>query len=141
MRRIRVAGHPLHPALVHLPLGLLVAVPILQLVGRFGPAPIWGEGARAALELGLLASVPAALAGVLDLFSMRAGDKAMMVAILHLSAMVAAVGCYALAWWVWDRPHTAFGLAVAGAALLVAGGYAGGKLVYTHNVATHAEPE
>ena len=28
MRRLRIAGHPLHPALVHLPLGLLAAVPV-----------------------------------------------------------------------------------------------------------------
>jgi len=61
------------------------------------------------------------------------------VAILHMSAMVGAVGAYALAWFVWDKPHTAFGLAVFGAALLLAGGYAGGRLVYEHNVATRAE--
>lgn len=140
MRRIRIAGHPLHPALVHLPLGLLLAVPILQLVGRFGPAPAWGAGARVVLELGLVAAVPAAIAGVVDLLSVR-GNKPMTVAILHLSVMIAAVGAYALAWWVWDRPHTAFGLGVLGAALLLAGAYAGGHLVYVHNVATRAEPE
>jgi len=29
MRRLRVFGHPIHPPLVHLPLGLLLAAPIL----------------------------------------------------------------------------------------------------------------
>lgn len=141
MRRIRIAGHPLHPALVHLPLGLLLAVPILQLVGRFGPVPAWGAGARVVLELGLIAAVPAAIAGVVDLLSVKGGGKTMSVAILHLSAMIGAVSAYALAWYVWDRPHTAFGLGVLGTALLLAGGYAGGHLVYVHNVATRAEPE
>jgi len=140
MKRIRIAGHPLHPALAHLPFGLLLAVPILMLVGRFGPAPAWATGARVTLELGLIAAAPAAIAGLLDLLTLRGDGRPMTVAILHLSAMVTAVGTYALSWSAWERPHAAFGLAALGAALLVAGGYTGGQLVYVHNVATRAEP-
>jgi hypothetical protein len=91
------------------------------------------------VELGLVAALPAAVAGVLDLLSVRMQGTQATVAVLHIAAMVSALLAFALARLAWDRPDTAVVLSLTGAALLVAGGAAGGHLVYVHGVATRTE--
>jgi len=141
MRRVRVFGHPLHPALVHLPLGVLTAAPVAQLVGRFADAPAWATAARVLVEIGLVFSVPAALAGVLDLLATPLKGAVGLMALLHISAMVTALCAFALAWYTWDRPDTALALSLAGLAVLLLGGALGGQLVYVHRVGPVAEDE
>jgi uncharacterized membrane protein len=139
MRRLRVFGHPLHPALVHLPLGLLLAAPVALLVGRFAEAPAWTSAARVCVELGLLCAVPAALAGVLDLLATPLRGAVGTVALVHVAAMIAGLCAFALAWYAWDRPDTALAFCLGGAAALVVGGAFGGHLVYVHRVGSLAE--
>src|SRR5690606_39772835 len=65
MRRLEFFGHPLHPATVHFPLGLLVGATAVDVLGWLWPA-IDGDAARLMLILGLVAAAPTVATGFLD---------------------------------------------------------------------------
>jgi len=135
MRRLRVLGHPIHPPLVHLPFGLLLAAPILLGIGWSGGGEGWVSAARYALDLGLIATVPAAPTGLLDLAAIRSDHPGLGAAFLHLGAMGTAWIAYAAARLTWDRPGIAAGALAVGVISLLIGGAVGGHLVYVHRVA------
>jgi uncharacterized membrane protein len=127
---MRIYGHPPHPAMVHLPFGLLAAVPLLDAAVRIGLAPAWDGAARAALDLGLLASIPAVLTGLLDLAALGAGHRGIGTAFIHLTAIGCALCAFGAARLTWDGGPLAAGLCWAGLAALALGGASGGHLVY-----------
>jgi uncharacterized membrane protein len=131
---MKVFGHPLHPATVHLPFGLLACVPLLDVAGRLELAPVWALSARTLLELGLLCSIPALLTGMLDLASLGSGHRSLGTAFLHLTAMGCALGAYGAAWLLWGQDPAAPVLCWVGLLALLVGGACGGHLVYVHGV-------
>ena len=106
-------GHPLHPA--------LVAVPI-------------GAGARRLTAIGCMAALPAALAGGTDWLSTDGEQR--RVGLVHAVLNDAALTCYALSWRARRRGARRRGLvlSLAGGGLLGAGGWLGGHLAYSLGV-------
>lgn len=94
MRRIRLFGHPLHPPLTHLPLGLLVGAFVWDAVGLWRGGDPWWTLSFWTLALGLASAVPAALTGLLDLASLPEDHPGGARALQHLSAAVGAVGLF-----------------------------------------------
>jgi len=132
-----VAAHPIHPAVVHFPLGLLLGSTIADLGQLVG---LWSEPRLAALLMaaGLAGGLAAMAAGLYD-FS-RLDETQVPHALRHMAAVSAAWLGYAVALYL--RRGTLAGeplpsaaslaLAFVSAAVLVLGGWLGGELVYRY---------
>ncbi|HEX7045849.1 MAG TPA: DUF2231 domain-containing protein [Burkholderiales bacterium] len=136
--RLDLAGHPLHPALVHFPLALWYAAVFWDAVGWWRAEPIWSEFAYWSLALGLLLALPAIASGVLDFLALGPEHPGLDTAARHMLAMLAATAAFGASWVV--RAATdpgapsawAIGLALVGSVLLGVGGWLGGTLVYRY---------
>jgi uncharacterized membrane protein len=94
-----------------------------------------------ALVVGLVATVPTALTGLLDWLTISAGTPLWRTATLHLTAMVSATVFFLLAALL---GHGAYGdgevtglpflLTLIGFGLLTLGGWIGGAIVYVHGM-------
>lgn len=117
-------GHPAHPLLVQVPIGTWVSATILDFLPRTGPA------SAALIAVGLGAAVPAAAAGAADWAAAR--PRQQRVGLVHAACNVAGVGLYgaSLAARLLRRPRSGRVLALAGMAMVSAGGFLGGHLSY-----------
>lgn len=133
MRRVRILGHPVHPITVHLPLGALITASAFELLA-LGGLPS-SEPARWTLAAGLLGGGIAVGTGLLDLLAAPEGPRVERRLLQHLTAMSAALACYAAAYALDpSSPAVVLGLHVSGLVLLAIGGWAGGELVYGQGV-------
>jgi uncharacterized membrane protein len=133
-------GHPLHPPLTDMTIGMFVLAAGLSIVGAAGGVE---EAAAKAMYLallgGLIVAVPTALTGLVDWLGIEWGTPRWRTATWHLSVMLTAVVAFALAAW---RQHPGYQhgdvttgglvLTLAGAVLLTLGGWLGGSLVFVH---------
>jgi uncharacterized membrane protein len=141
MRLLRgLPGHPIHPPLTDATIGMYVLAAALAIIGAAGAIQsAAAKGMWLALIGGLIVSVPTALTGLVDWLTIEWGSARWRIATLHLSAMLGAVTLFALAAWQQHRGYkhgdvTTAGLilSLCGAALLTAGGWLGGTLVFVH---------
>src|SRR6201994_2899083 len=79
-------GHPLHPVLVQVPVGAWMSAAFLDALGRDE------DGARHLIGLGLLASVPAALAGSADWAEQH--EQQLRTGVVHAAANSVAITLY-----------------------------------------------
>lgn len=135
-------GHPLHPALVHFPLGLLPASLVADLVGVLGVTGPWWTLGYWMLAAGLVAGVVAAGVGVVDLFALEPQHPALDVAVRHLIATGGALLLFLVSLLLRGGAGTpASGrvpwilvLSTSGVVALSVGGWLGGELVYRHGI-------
>ena len=120
-------GHPLHPALIALPLGCWGAATLMDLTGERGAA-------RKLVGLGLLAAGPAAASGLSDWMDTSGAER--RVGLVHMAANTAALTAYTASWRARRRNrHLAGGaLGLLGMGLAAAGGWLGGHLSYALGV-------
>jgi uncharacterized membrane protein len=120
-------GHPLHPALVAVPIGAWASATLFDLVGD-------DAGARRLTAIGCLAALPAALAGGTDWLSTDGEQR--RVGMVHALLNDAALTCYTLSWRARRRGARSRGLvlSLAGGGLLGAGAWLGGHLAYSLGV-------
>lgn len=141
-KSLRFAGHPLHPALAHVPVGAWVAVAVWDIGAILTGDPLWWRLGYGSLALGLAASVPAAAAGFVDFLGLSNGSRPERVATYHLTAMLSAATLYLASFLVrgGSAPPeggarvAALALEGSGLVLLLVGGWLGGELVYRHGV-------
>jgi nitrite reductase/ring-hydroxylating ferredoxin subunit/uncharacterized membrane protein len=127
-------GHPLHPVLVQVPVGAWMSAAFLDALGQDG------DGARHLIGLGLLASVPAAVAGSADWAEQH--EQQLRTGVVHAAANSAAIGLYAGSLLARARQRTGLGKALgyAGLAAVAVGGLLGGDISYRQaGGANHAE--
>lgn len=117
-------GHPLHPALVALPLGSWVSASVLDALPFTGPA------APALILTGLAGSLPAAAAGLTDWSDMH--EQQQRVGLVHSAFNTVAIACYttSLVKRARGRHLHGKGWALAGLVAVGVGGYIGGHLTY-----------
>jgi uncharacterized membrane protein len=133
-------GHPLHPPLTDATIGMYVLAAGLAIIGKAGAIQLAAaKGMWLALIGGLIVSVPTALTGLVDWLTIEWGTPRWRTATFHLTAMVSAVGLFALAAWRqyhgYQHGHVTTGgliLTLCGAAVLTIGGWLGGSLVFVH---------
>jgi nitrite reductase/ring-hydroxylating ferredoxin subunit/uncharacterized membrane protein len=128
-------GHPLHSASTDLPIGLLLGVVVLDLVGQSSAADI-------VLVLTILAMLASSLSGLAD-FSDTDGTARTRAA-LHGSMMVVAIVLVVVSLVLRagepaDRTLSTV-VAIVGFAIVLAGGFVGGDVVYVlgNMVSRHA---
>lgn len=136
-------GHPLHPALVAVPIGAWVGSVVLDIASRFvGSAAAASHAAWWLIGLGVLGALVAASVGALDLFGIPTGTRAWRVGLVHMACNLTATAAFALCWLlrrddVGPAQGTSTGhlaLSVGALLLLGVGGFLGGELVYRYGV-------
>jgi nitrite reductase/ring-hydroxylating ferredoxin subunit len=130
----RWAGHPLHPALSDLPIGLWTSVTVLDAVDR-DPAPRRGFDAAGVLSAaGILASGATALTGLTDWTVSNEEDR--RIGLMHGILNTVALGLQGASLGTRIAGHrgTARALAAASITVTAGAGYLGGHLVFTKGV-------
>jgi uncharacterized membrane protein len=134
-------GHPLHPALVAIPLGAWVASFVFDVASHLAADPVMlAHGARWLIAIGVLGALAAATIGLLDLLAIPTGTRAFRTALLHMSLALTATTLYAIGFAIRDSEPTGpvgtVPMVLSVAALLVLGGtgYLGGTLAYRYGV-------
>ena len=130
----RWVGHPLHPALSDLPIGLWAGVMVLDATDR-DPAPQRGIDAASMLSAaGILAAGATALTGLTDWAVSNDQDR--RVGLFHGLLNTVALGLQGASLGTRMAGHrsTARALGSASLAVTAAAGYLGGHLVFTKGV-------
>jgi uncharacterized membrane protein len=133
-----IAGHPIHPMLVTIPIGLWVFSLVADLVAlRSGTPQSWALVAFYTMVGGIVGALAAALPGLIDLLSLK--DTAIKkTAIIHMSLNLTIVALYAVnAWMRWQASVTGnvtLMLSILAIAMLLVSGWLGGKMVYLSRV-------
>lgn len=136
--RARIGNHPLHPAMVALPVGAFFLALVADIAFVNDPRAVWGEMAFVALGVGLVTALLAAVLGFLDFTVLPKGSRVRGIALWHMGFNVAALALYAFSFylrWTVAEPlfapgGAALGLAFVALALLSAAGWLGGKMVF-----------
>jgi uncharacterized membrane protein len=138
--RLRLAGHPLHPLLVHFPIALWTIAAFAEIGGWARGGDTWWAVSSGAQALGVLVAVAAMATGASDFASLARAHPAADTAVWHMLAMGTAwllfVASVALRGWPASGPPpvAASVAAFAGFASMVGGGWLGGQLVYRFGV-------
>ena len=142
--RARVFGHPIHPMLVPLPIGLWTFSLVCDLVFRFVSSdPIWNELAYYSMAGGIAGALLAAVPGFLDFLSIE-DRRVRVVAFTHMLVNLSATAVYAINFLMRGTSPAGsavpFYLSIAGFLVLGVGGWLGGELVFQHGVAVEKKP-
>jgi uncharacterized membrane protein/nitrite reductase/ring-hydroxylating ferredoxin subunit len=131
-------GHPIHPMLIPFPFAFLTGAFLFDVAGwSIANVNLARTGAHLTIA-GLGAGVLAAVPGVIDYFgSVPPGSSAKTRATKHAVANVSALALFAASWLMRadDTPSiSTLGLQLTGLALMSAGGYMGGTLVFRNQI-------
>lgn len=124
-------GHPLHPPLTDVVIGSCLSATLLDVLGGEG------KSSERLLAVGLAAAVPTAVAGANDWADSEVADDAVRrVGLVHATMNVSALALYTASLAARRRGSRAKGaaLALAGNAVMTAGGYLGGHMSYVRGV-------
>ena len=133
-----IGGHPLHPLLVPIPIGLFVAALVSDIVFVAGGPEGWAEASRWLLGGGLAGALLAAVAGFTD-FAANSRIRDLRDAWQHLFANLALVLVEGVN-LILRLPDAAvagsFGIVLSAVAVLVLlfSGWKGGELVFRYGV-------
>lgn len=147
-----LAGHPIHPPLTDVTIGIYTLAAAMAVLSRLGvseqnTATVWWI----ALVSGLVTTVPTALTGFADWLDIPRGTPLWRVATAHMAAMVIATIIFAVTAGAGHANYVdgevsggSLVLSLVGYAVMVFGGWLGGSLVFVHGVRvlnTVAEPK
>ena len=141
----KVAGHPVHPILVPLPIGFWIATLLADLGYWYFRADGWATAAMWLVGAGIVGAALASIAGIMDYMGderIRRLDAAQM----HMTGNVVAI-LISLFSFAWRYNNGAAGVLPTGLilSLIVVGtigytGWLGGEMVYRHRVAVANRP-
>jgi uncharacterized membrane protein len=138
-------GHPLHPIIIPLPIGLWIFSIVSDFIFKLGwGSPVWSDIAFYTLAGGIIGALIAALPGFIDLTGLH-NPKTKSIAIWHMVINLLAVALYCVNFWL--RMHRAPGdnlpilLSVIGIIFIIISGWLGGELVYVRGVAVKQPPD
>jgi uncharacterized membrane protein len=144
---LRVFGHPLHAMLSDFPLALLGSSVLWDLVGLWRGEDVWWTMSFWTIALGLMAAMLAAVAGGIDYAAIPEKHPATGTALRHMLLMLTGVCPFVASILVRRGALHPIGsssiivtaLDVLGFALLSAGGWFGGHLVFHYRIGTDAQ--
>ena len=137
--KIAIAGHPLHPMLVPLPIGLLVGSVLADLGYLFTDRdPMWYDIAFWTLVFGIVSALVAALAGLGDYLGVARYTDARGMATAHMLMNGAAVVLFLVSLLLrlddgardGGRFGAAFALSLVALVVMAVSGWIGGEMSY-----------
>jgi uncharacterized membrane protein len=145
--RAAIGDHPLHPAIVGIPIGAFTVTLVADLLALTGQPGAWEPTARYALAVGIVGALVAAVFGFVDYFGVEMSRAGKALVAWHLRLNLTAVVLFAVSFWLRLGAAPPWSLAVGASTLayvvLMGGGWLGGKLVFEHKVGVveHADEE
>lgn len=141
----QIAGHPIHPMLVAIPIGLWIFSLVCDFIAmRSGTPGTWASASLYAMIGGILGALAAAIPGLIDLLSLR-HTPILSTALKHMGLNLTIVALYIInAFMRWDATTAApagapLVLSLIAIALLTVSGWLGGKMVYEAGVGVHTD--
>ena len=138
-------GHPFHPIIIPLPIGLWIFSIVSDFIFKLGwGSPVWNDVAFYTLAGGIIGALIAAVPGFIDLTGLT-NPKTKTIAIWHMMINLLAVALYCVNFWL--RTQRAPGdnlpilLSAIGIILIIISGWLGGELVYVRGVAIKQPPD
>ena len=133
-----IAGHPIHPMLITLPIGLWVFSFVCDLFFVFGSgAPTWSTVALYTMAGGIVGALAAAIPGFIDLLSLPPEPR--KTALVHMAINLTVVVLYVINFWFRtktpDNPDGFVWLSLLTILMLLVSGWLGGRMVYMLGVA------
>jgi uncharacterized membrane protein len=133
-----IAGHPIHPMLVPIPIGLWLFSLVCDLIYVSGSNnAAWTTVALYTMGGGIVGALLAAIFGLIDLISLPPGPR--RTGVVHMTMNLTIVLLYVVNFWMRldapDEPGNLVWLSLASVALLTISGWLGGKMVYEFGVA------
>lgn len=134
-------GHPLHPALVHIPTALWPAAFVFDLLS-LGGENTFVQLAFYAILTGLVVAVPAIPTGIADWTDIKREKPAWKLGLIHLVLNIIVSILWAISFALRVATYSSAGsvpmglVALSGIAtlLLVVSGYLGGRMIYDHGI-------
>jgi uncharacterized membrane protein len=139
MSRAAIAGHPLHPMLIHFPVAALLGLVGTDVAYLLSGDAFWARAGLWLSGVGAFGGWMASFAGLVDIATVAAVRR-LVTAWCHAIIAVMMLSLATLNWMLRLPDQAAhivpWGLYVSGlTALLIAlAGYLGGRLVYEHTV-------
>jgi uncharacterized membrane protein len=133
-----IKGHPIHPMLVTIPIGLWVFSLVSDLICMRSNAPeTWHLVAYWTMVGGIVGALAAAVPGLVDLLSLK--DEAIKkTALTHMGINLTVVALYVVNVYLrYSDPQSLglpFALSLIAICMLLVSGWLGGKMVYLSHV-------
>jgi len=133
--RAKFLGHPIHPMLIVLPLGLFITAVVFDGIDLWRGSTGLATAAYWNIAAGIVGGLLAAVFGLIDWLAIPGGTRAKGIGLLHGGANVVVVVIFAVVWLTRGdapdaNPTTALFLLEAAALVLGAvAGWLGGELV------------
>ena len=127
-------GHPLHPVLTDIPVGAWTTVAVLDATARPGDGDGYDRAAETAIAVGLAGAVGSAITGLTDWSDTDGGSR--RLGLVHGVVNLTATGFYVASLLARRRGQQTTGrqYSAVGYALLMAGSYLGGSLVFKNQI-------
>jgi uncharacterized membrane protein len=140
-----IAGHPIHPMLVTIPIGLWLFSLVCDLIAMGSAnAATWHTVSLYAMVGGCLGALAAAVPGLIDLLSLR-GRPVQKTALKHMALNLIVLALFAINAWLRASESIGFGaslgVSLLAVVLLAMSGWLGGKMVFEGGVGVHAQDE
>jgi len=137
-----IQGHPLHPALVTVPIGAWALALVGDLVYANTMNSFWYQFSYYAMLIGLVGALSAAVLGFIDFFGVKMSEAGYRSAKLHMAMNLIITALYAVNLWLradfkaiagsaWSL---VFALEVVSFLALGVSGWIGGELTFKHKV-------
>lgn len=129
--------HPVHPALAHFPVAFWLGSSASDLIALQTGHAVWWSVSHYAVAAGVIMGTVTLLAGALELWLRKLPPEAWRWVGLHAGLMSTALLCFmvSLSWRSpVPPPLAAVWASLLGSAVVVAGGFCGGTLVYGYGV-------
>ena len=132
-----IAGHPIHPMLVGIPIGLFVFALVADLASRVnGASDAWPAVALYCIGGGIVGALLAAPFGLIDLLAIE-DERTKKVGISHMVINLAVVALFIINFILRLQgagDTTPFILSLIGIGLLLVSGWLGGQMVFVAGV-------
>lgn len=145
--KAKVGGHPIHPMLIPIPIGLFVATLVADVAYQTSGDVFWYDLAWWTMAGGIVGALLAAVPGLIDYFGVARHSRAQATATAHMLINLSVVAVYAASLYL-RLDHgaltgtmwaVAFGAQVLAAAALTVSGWLGGDLVYRYGLGMERE--
>src|SRR5829696_6596330 len=96
--RVKLLGHPVHPMLIVLPLGLFIAAVVFDGLYLWRGSPAFATVGYWNIAGGIVGGLLAAVFGAIDWLAIPSGTRAKRIGLLHGGSNVAVVLIFAVVW-------------------------------------------